>query len=179
METTEKVVEAYVRYIKGWATIPNLRCKEQREIDLFAIDPVSLQRYHIETSVSIAGSFSKLNTKPFDPQHLKIPVKAASARRTFGFFLHHKFDCDAVAEKLASYGCDKATTRRIIVTWDATPEALETAGQMGVGVWLFPALMQEIAIMARAGKSYFSDDTLRTLTLFARSTTGKTEAGRK
>lgn len=25
METTEKIVEAYVRYVKGWATIPNLR----------------------------------------------------------------------------------------------------------------------------------------------------------
>jgi hypothetical protein len=173
VETTEKIVEAYVRYVKGWATIPNLRCKKQKEIDLFAIDPVSLDRYHIETSVSISGSFSKLNTKPFDPQHLKIPVKAASARRTFGFYLQHKFDCDAVAEKLASFGCDKATTKRIIVTWDATPEALTAADDMGVEVWLFPALMQEIATKAREGKSYFSDDTLRTLTLFARSTSGK------
>ena len=24
METTEKIVEAYVRYVKGWATIPVL-----------------------------------------------------------------------------------------------------------------------------------------------------------
>jgi hypothetical protein len=41
METTEKIVEAYVRYIKGWATIPNIRCEGQHEIDLMAIDPVS------------------------------------------------------------------------------------------------------------------------------------------
>lgn len=53
METTERIVEAYVRYVKGWATIPNLRCEGQKEIDLFAIDPVTDERWHIETSVSI------------------------------------------------------------------------------------------------------------------------------
>jgi hypothetical protein len=26
METTAKIVEAYVRYMKRWATIPNIRC---------------------------------------------------------------------------------------------------------------------------------------------------------
>ena len=36
METTEKIVEAYVRYVKRWATIPNIRCDGQYEIDLLA-----------------------------------------------------------------------------------------------------------------------------------------------
>ena len=45
--TTEKIVEAYVRYIKGWATIPNIKCPGQYEIDLIAIDPVNFDRYHI------------------------------------------------------------------------------------------------------------------------------------
>ena len=53
METTEKIVEAYVRYVKGWATIPNIKCPGQCEIDLLAIDPLSLDRYHIESGVSI------------------------------------------------------------------------------------------------------------------------------
>ena len=39
METTERIVEAYVRYVKGWVTIPNIRCPGQYEIDLLAIDP--------------------------------------------------------------------------------------------------------------------------------------------
>jgi hypothetical protein len=34
METTEKIVEAYVRYVKRWATIPNIKCDGQFEIDL-------------------------------------------------------------------------------------------------------------------------------------------------
>jgi hypothetical protein len=52
METTERIVEAYVRYVKRWATIPNIKCTGQMEIDLFAIDPREGGRYHIETSVS-------------------------------------------------------------------------------------------------------------------------------
>jgi hypothetical protein len=57
-ETTEKIVEAYVRYVKGWATIPNIKCEGQYEIDLLAIDPVSVNRYHIESGVSVSGGFS-------------------------------------------------------------------------------------------------------------------------
>lgn len=53
METTEKIVEAYVRYITGWATIPNIKCDAQYEIDLLAINPVSRAHYHIESGVSI------------------------------------------------------------------------------------------------------------------------------
>jgi len=37
METTEKIVEAYVRYVKGWATISNIKCPGQSETDLLAI----------------------------------------------------------------------------------------------------------------------------------------------
>jgi len=64
METTEKIVEAYVRYVLNWATIPNIRCKGQLEIDLLAIDPVKLDRYHIETSVSSSSAFSRLTGLP-------------------------------------------------------------------------------------------------------------------
>jgi hypothetical protein len=67
METTEKIVEAYVRYVKRWATIPNIRCDGQFEIDLLAIDPVTLKRYHIETGVSGSQAFSKLTGEKFDP----------------------------------------------------------------------------------------------------------------
>jgi len=65
METTEKIVEAYVRHIKGWATIANIRCQGQYEIDLLAIDPRTGNRYHIESGVSISGSFSRLTNQPY------------------------------------------------------------------------------------------------------------------
>ena len=29
MDTGERIVEAYVRYVKGWATTPDIRCEGQ------------------------------------------------------------------------------------------------------------------------------------------------------
>ena len=91
METTEKIVEAYVRYVKGWATIPNIKCPGQYEIDLLAIDPMNLDRYHIESGVSISGSYSKLTVKPYNEKDLKTRIKAAGQRRTLGYFVERKF----------------------------------------------------------------------------------------
>ena len=68
METTEKIVESYCRYVKQWFTIPNIKCKGQYEVDLLAVDtttPQRLRRYHVECGVSISGSYSKLTDKPF------------------------------------------------------------------------------------------------------------------
>jgi hypothetical protein len=169
VETTEKIVEAYVRYVKGWATIPNIKCGNQKEIDLFAIDPVSLQRYHIETSVSISNSFRALTTKPFLSGDHKDRVKAASARRTLGFFLEEKFQATSVKQALAGYGAGDEC-RQIIVAWEWKKEAEEVAAAHGILLWDFRDLMRDIAELGRHDRTYFTDDTLRTLTLFAKAT---------
>ena len=155
METTEKIVEAYVRYVKGWATIPNLRCAGQKEIDLFAIDPVTDERWHIETSVSISSGFSKLTDSPFDPADLKIPVKAATARRTLGFFVSQKFGPPSV-ERLCGLGCTDGAIRRAIVTWDWKAGLAEAAASHSIELWRFPDLMRDIAALAKTGKGAFT-----------------------
>ena len=84
METTEKIVEAYVRYIKGWFTIPNIKCGQQVEIDLLAVDlknKTEIQRYHIESGVSISQGFSLLTNDPYSPDELKKRLKTAKQRR--------------------------------------------------------------------------------------------------
>lgn len=169
METTEKIVEAYVRYIKGWATIPNLRCEGQFEIDLLAIDPVSLDRYHIETSVSGSQNFSRLTTRAFDPELLKEKVQKAGQRRTLGFFLERKLGVPAVKAELAKYGFVDGEYHNVIVTWDWTPEAADEAEKAGVALWSFQEIMREIAATIRHKRSYFTDDTLRTINLFVRA----------
>src|SRR5687767_1254233 len=157
METTEKIVEAYVRYVKGWATIPNLRCAGQKEIDLFAIDPRTDERWHIETSVSISSGFSKLNNDPYVTGEHKVRVKSAGARRKLGFFLAEKFLSPAVTAKLAEYGCNEAGIRRAIVTWDCKAGVVEAAKAEGIEVWLLPDLMRAVADEGRKGNAYFGD----------------------
>jgi hypothetical protein len=169
METTEKIVEAYVRYVKGWATIPNVRCDGQYEIDLLAIDPVTLKRYHIETSVSGSQVYSKLTGKEFDPALLKIRVQKAKMRRTLGYFIEHKFGTPAVINKLAEYGFNSGAYTNVVVTWDWTTDAKTAADKARIELWDFRQIMREIAQSIRDSRSYFTDDTLRTINLFARA----------
>ena len=169
METTERIVESYVRYVKGWATIPNIRCEGQFEIDLLAIDPVTLKRYHIETSVSGSQAYSKLTAKEFDPALLKVRVQIAKMRTTVGYFIERKFKTPAIVQKLAEYGFKRSSHSRVIVTWDWTPEAKAAADDAGVELWSFKQILREIAQSLRDTRSYFTDDTLRTIHLFMRA----------
>jgi hypothetical protein len=178
METTERIVESYCRYVRGWFTIPNIRCKGQYEIDLLAVDttnPDSLQRYHIECGVSIAGGFSKLTAKEFSPDRLKVRVEAAGQRRTIGYFIERKFKVPQVLDELSKYGFAPGNYKRIIVTWDTTPEARTLAAGEGIDLWEFPDLLHEIADFHRGHRAYYTDDTARTIQLFALAMKARSE----
>ncbi len=168
METTEKIVEAYVRYLKGWATIPNIKCPGQYEIDLLAIDTKSAKRFHIESGVSISGAFSKLTTKPFSEEELKKRGKQAQQRRTLGYFLKRKFAAKGVIETLRVYGFEPGNYTRVIVTWGATDAAQKEARNQGIELFYFPDIMAEIAEVFKDRRTYFTDDTLRTLHLYSK-----------
>jgi hypothetical protein len=169
METTEKIVESYVRYVRRWATIPNIRCEGQYEIDLIAINPIDLSRYHIETSVSGSASFSRLTNNQFDPQLLKQRVHQAKMRRTLGYFIQHKFGTPAIKKRLGKFGFTDHNHKKVVVTWGWTPEAKQEADAAGVELWDFQKILREIADDTRNKRSYFNDDTLRTINLFVRA----------
>jgi hypothetical protein len=176
METTEKIVESYCRYVKQWFTIPNIKCKGQYEIDLLAVDttsPNELKRYHIESGVSISGSYSKLTANDFSPEDLKIRVKQAGQRRSLGYFIHRKFDLSEVKAELRKYGFVDGNYRKIVVTWGWKPEAKEIADREGIILWDFRSLLREIADACRDNRTYFTDDTARTIQLFAKAVADK------
>ena len=176
METTEKIVESYCRYVRQWFTIPNIKCKGQYEIDLLAVDttsPKRLKRYHIESGVSVSGSYSKLTAKDFSPEDLKIRVKQAGQRRSLGYFIHRKFDLPEVRDELRKYGFVDGNYFKIVVTWGWQPQAKEVADREGIILWDFRYLLQEIAAAYRDHKTYFTDDTARTIQLFAKAVAAK------
>jgi len=175
METTEKIVEAYVRYVKGWATIPNIKCPGQYEIDLLAIDPVNMDRFHIESGVSISGSYSKLTIKPYHEKDLKTRVKAAGQRRTLGYFTERKFASKSVLETLKKYGFQKGNYSKVIVSWDWEEEVEGEAKRRRIQLWDFRKILQEIAQSFQKKRVYFTDDTLRTLQLFSRTVEEKSK----
>lgn len=169
METTEKIVEAYVRYVKCWATIPNIKCPGQYEIDLLAINPVSLERYHIESGVSISGSYSKLTAKPYSKEDLKIRVKAAGQRRTIGYFAQRKFSSEPIIQKLKEYGFFSENYSKVIVTWGWDDDVPAVAEELKIELWDFKEILKKIADTFQKERTYFTDDTLRTLQLFSKA----------
>jgi hypothetical protein len=176
METTEKIVEAYCRYVKGWFTIPNVRCAGQYEADLLAVDVSSgkdVRRYHIECGVSISGGYSKLTAREFSPERLKQRLEQAGQRRTLGYFTRRKFDLKEVRAKLEEYGFKDGNYTKVIVTWGWEDDALKQAKKAGVELWDFREILGAIATACRDSRSYFADDTLRTVQLLQRSGGGK------
>lgn len=172
METTEKIVESYCRYVKGWFTIPNIKCAGQYEVDLLAVDQSSgadIRRYHIECGVSISGGYSKLTGKEFSREKLKQRLEQAGQRRTIGYFIQRKFGPEEVLQELERHGFREGNYRKVIVTWGWTGEAKKEAERQDIILWDFRDILRAIADACHGHKTYFSDDTLRTIQLFLRS----------
>jgi hypothetical protein len=55
----------------------------------------------------------------------------------------------------------------VIVTWDATDGARKTAAEEQIGIWYFPALLDQIAKAHKEHRTYFIDDTAGTIQLYA------------
>lgn len=66
-------------------------------------------------------------------------------RRTLGYFIAHKFGTPAVVQKLAEYGFNEGSYKKVAVTWDWTADAKVAADQEGIELWDFRKLMREIA----------------------------------
>lgn len=173
METTEKIVEAYLRYVRNCATLPNVRCSGQNELDLLGIDLVLGTRYHVECSVSVSHAFSKLTGKDFDPTLLNVKVQKPKMRRTVGYFVQHKFGSPGVKEKLTELGFLPGQYRKVIVTWDWTADAAVIAEQYAIELWPFPALLRDLTMSVEGTNHYFTDDTIRTLHLMGIANSGK------
>lgn len=170
METTEKIVEAYARYVLGYFTLPNIKCAGQMELDLLAIDvsnPRKIVRYHIESGVSISGSYSKLTNDPFSADDLKVRLKTSGQRRTLGYFTERKFKAPGVLKKLDELGFVKAGYKKVVVTWGWEKDVPAAAKTAGVELWDFREILGKIAKKSSTGTSYFTDDTMRTCQLMA------------
>jgi len=173
METTEKIVEAYCRYVKNWFTLPNIKCEGQFEIDLLAIDitsPEEIRRFHIESSISISTGFSKLTAKPFSLERLRQRGHQAEQRHTIDFFIERKFNAPKILSSLGTYGFKPGNYSKVIVSWDWTPDADKQAAAEGILLWSCRDILKEIAEISSSGRTYFTDDTLRTLQLFQKAT---------
>ena len=103
-------------------------------------------------------------------------VHKPKMRRTLGYFIEQKFGSPQIVAKLAEYGFLPDGHTRIVVTWDWTPEAKAAAHAANIELWDFRNIMREIAHSIHGKRSYFTDDTLRSLNLFVRALDGTAAA---
>ena len=68
------------------------------------------------------------------------------------------------------YGFDLENYSKIIVSWGWEPTVKDEADNHGIQLWDFRNILKEIAASYESKRIYFTDDTLRTLQLFARAT---------
>lgn len=162
METTEKIVESYCRYVRKLFTIPNIK-RGNNEIDLLAISSDGTEKFHIETSIVTGKNFTKLTGDDFVEENLSNHKKAAE-RRKVDFFEKKKFNDSNILSVLNEYGFS-GNYKKVIVTLDWTPEAQLKAIQYNIELWNFNGMLFEIMTFLDDKTSYFSDDTLRTVQL--------------
>ena len=58
---------------------------------------------------------------------------------------------------------------KIIVTWKWDADVPEAARMVGIELWDFRSILKEIAKATATDRTYFTDDTMRTLQLMARA----------
>jgi hypothetical protein len=168
VETAEKIAEAYCRYIKHWFTIPDIRVKNN-EIDLIAIDGEG-NRAHIEMGFSVAGGFSKLKKAGYGTAESENSTRQAADRTNLDYLEKKKFNSpEVISELREKYGFSKDSYKKIVVAWSAEENALKSADENGIEVWLLPHLIEEIKSLSGRESGYYYDDTIRTLQLAGKS----------
>lgn len=155
MESSEKIVETYMRFCKKAFTIPNIKCKGNSEIDLLAISSEG-QKYHIEVSISTSAGFAKLRSTDF-----RTLSDHASQRRCINWIIPYKFNKQTIIEKLHEYGFHNNGYEKVIVSngWDEDVGGI--AVQNNILLWDIRNLLREIINDMSSQTLYFSDDILR------------------
>lgn len=93
----------------------------------------------------------------------------AGQRRTLGYFVSRKFGDHRVLKTLEEYGFKPGTYQKVVVSWGWQNDVLEKARSAGVELWDFRDVLAEIADSAREVRTYFTDDTIRTLQLMSKA----------
>jgi len=154
----EKIVEAYVKFVKKWFTMSNISCKNNKEIDILAID-LDGNRYHIEVKIHKNG--------------WPIFVKEDGRKNIVTLEgMQSKFNDQDVQNKIKDIFGDNRKLKRILVYWKVCreyenrfDEFKRKANAYGIDdIWLMPNIMKEIAESEECKER--CDDAVRIIKLF-------------
>ncbi len=160
MRIEEKLVEEYVRQVKNWFTMSNIKCKNNKEIDLLAVD-LDGSKYHIEVTIYVEG------------WPLEIEERGRKNVVTVKWYSENKFLDKNVRKKIKEiFGTDDLNAyKRIMVYWKikkgiSMEEIKKEAEAHSIDeVWLLPNIVQELYTLIKEGKLKDNIDVLRMIKL--------------
>lgn len=170
MNAAEKIVESYFRYIKELYTKSNLQGEGQTELDVVAVNPLVHPPifYHIESSVSISGSYSKITNKEYNREKAKQRGKKAGQRTTAGFFIE-KFNSENMKKTYKKLGITKKQLNQVVVAWKFDPEAKKALKDNNIECLTMKDICQELGERLAEETKNMDSDILRMIQLFVRS----------
>jgi len=138
----------------------NIRCKGNKEIDLLAMNPKTLEKYHVESRVSTTFKLKSKDTYSIRG-NVKIPH-----RDGIDFFHREKFKHKNVKEKILEiFG--KEPYQKILVVWDVdNPSVISLAERKyNIEIRFIDEIIDEIIDKGKVRGS--RDDVLRLIELMS------------
>jgi hypothetical protein len=157
----ETIVEAYVRSVKKWFTMANLKCGNNKEIDLLAVD-LSGQRYHIEVKTFTSG------------WPLEIEDRGRQNVETVTYISEHHFQDRHVKAKIKEVFGENSddSYKRILVYWQilrslSKKEIADELKRCKIDeIWLMPQIIRELST---TDEGKYSTDVARVISLSAKA----------
>jgi len=149
MYPTEHLVEQYIHYIKRWFTITNIVAKNNKEIDILALD-TNGNCYHIEVSVHKGGL--QWGPEGNDGDKVKNYKEA-------------KFNDEITNFIKERYGVTKVNN--IWVCWGIHPKkeklALSEGEKYGIEIWQLKNIVRDL--WKEIGTANYGDDIIQALSI--------------
>ncbi|MEK6854690.1 MAG: hypothetical protein AABX73_00530 [Nanoarchaeota archaeon] len=166
-ETTERIVESFVRYYLRWFTNSNIKAKGNKEIDILAIDQHG-NKFWIECGITHLKTWAlKSHATEKDYQNIERKEgmkKAWRHKNSVDYFISCKFDDPKLKEKLKDFNFVDGSYTKIIACWQVKDEnVIKYAKSKDIEIWQLKERMKDF--IKDIGESHYEDPILRTLQL--------------
>jgi hypothetical protein len=160
LEPEVHIVDRYLQLVKKCFTMTNIMLEGGKEIDLFAVNPVSRERYHVEVRVAIGRGF---RVRLIDTQ----TKSGRKHRRGLDTLNEIKFIPPAVVNA-ANEIFGNSKYKKVLCVWAVEDkDVIEQAKSLyGIEIWMISDIISELS--REVGTKPYRDDVLRTVQLISR-----------
>ena len=149
MEPEVHIIDKYFQMVKGCSTMTNIRCEDNKEIDLLAVNPRTREKFHVESRIATSrGSYLTLNGQ----------------KRGLDYFGKEKFDHPSILKKIREIFGD-TNYHKILVIWSYVGDYVEYYAEKdyGIEIMFITCIIDELK--ASIKKRGSRDDIIRLIEL--------------